>query len=135
MKVYIVTSGIYSDYHIDGVFLSQEQAEIYCGAKYDTDFSGDPFYIEEWDTDENDIEVIPGTKVNYHVIISKGFSAEWDRVRAYITLKPLRPFEFINTSTYLDGWYDAVLGTDDEDKILKIFRDWLAQKKAEEAGL
>ena len=33
MKVYIVTSGSYSDYHIDEVFTDREQAYLYCAAR------------------------------------------------------------------------------------------------------
>lgn len=50
MKVYIVTGGCYSDYHIDAVFLDKAQAEYYCALlKPDA-------HIEEYDTDEHVIE-------------------------------------------------------------------------------
>ena len=47
MKIYVVTSGCYSDYGIRGVFLDKEKAELYC--KY---HSGcyDDFRVEEYDT-------------------------------------------------------------------------------------
>lgn len=136
MKVYIVTQGCYSDYHICAVFLTKHEAEIYCAAQHDAEDDLDDFYIDERDTDADHVEVAPGTKIHYHVIMRKGFcSTEFDRVRVYKTLKPLSPFKFVKPSYYLDGRYEAVLDTNDEDKILKIFRDWLAQKKAEEAGL
>lgn len=51
MKVYIVTSGFYSDYHIDAVFLDKAQAEYYCALHNLEDA-----HIEEYDTDEHVIE-------------------------------------------------------------------------------
>ena len=45
-KVYIVTTGSYSDYHIEAVFSKKELADEYCkraGSSYD---------IEEWQLDE-----------------------------------------------------------------------------------
>lgn len=29
MKIYVVTDGVYSDYHIEAVFLSKKEAELY----------------------------------------------------------------------------------------------------------
>ncbi len=47
MKVYVVTSGDYSDYHIEAVFDSKVQAVMYCAAKpYDR-------ILEEFDTEEH----------------------------------------------------------------------------------
>lgn len=48
MKIYVVTSGEYSDYHIEAVFDSLEQAEIYC-AVHDNIYT----YVEEYDTEHN----------------------------------------------------------------------------------
>ena len=42
MKVYVVTSGEYSDYHIDAVFDSREAAEVYCAL-------GHGEYVEDYD--------------------------------------------------------------------------------------
>jgi hypothetical protein len=46
MKVYIVTSGCYSDYHIEGVYSTREMAEEYIRAIKD-DYKG----INEWEVD------------------------------------------------------------------------------------
>lgn len=51
MKVYIVTSGCYSDYHINAVFLDKAQAEYYCALHKLEDAD-----IEEYDTDDHVIE-------------------------------------------------------------------------------
>lgn len=49
MKVYICTSGEYSDYHIDAVFTDEEQAKLYCATH---SCECDPPGIEEWESDE-----------------------------------------------------------------------------------
>lgn len=49
MKVYIVTEGSYSDYHIEAVFTDKGQAELYCAVHEDTK-------IEEYEADEYRIE-------------------------------------------------------------------------------
>ena len=48
MKVYVVTSGTYSDYHIDAVFSTKENAE-----KYNNIYGKDDFEdIEEFEVDD-----------------------------------------------------------------------------------
>lgn len=51
MIVYIVTSGCYSDYSIDAVLETKEQAETYCALHPCEDQE-----IEEWDTAEYAVE-------------------------------------------------------------------------------
>ena len=46
--VYIVTSGTYSDYHIDAVFKNREKAELYCECH-------DKCEIETWEYGDEDI--------------------------------------------------------------------------------
>ena len=53
MKVYVVTAGEYSDYHIECVTLSYETAEEYIKRR-SGDFYGDSFEIEKYDTDDLD---------------------------------------------------------------------------------
>lgn len=51
-KVFIVTSGEYSDYDIKAVFSTREKAEAYINAK------GTDYYweVEEWDVDAESTE-------------------------------------------------------------------------------
>ena len=53
MKVYVITSGEYSDYGIQTVALSREKAELICATLNSPkrDYS-DAATIEEYDTDE-----------------------------------------------------------------------------------
>ena len=53
MKVYVITSGEYSDYGIRAVALSREKAELICAMLNSTERDyGDVATIEEYDTDE-----------------------------------------------------------------------------------
>lgn len=66
-KVYIVTSGEYSDYHICAIFASRDKAEAYIKAKNDAerteyehdewDVSTTKYNIEEWDLGDNYVNV------------------------------------------------------------------------------
>ena len=55
MKVFVLTSGSYSDYSIEAIFSSKENAEAYCGLPRHAHW--DEPEIEEWDIDShmNDI--------------------------------------------------------------------------------
>lgn len=49
MKLFIITSGEYSDYHIDAVFTDEQQAKLYCAIHLD---DCNPPGIEEWESDK-----------------------------------------------------------------------------------
>ena len=69
MTVYVVTSGEYSDYGISAVFTDKEKAEIYCAAhsdKYDENY-----YIEEYDTEEVEIESSKPPKCKWRMVFDK----------------------------------------------------------------
>lgn len=53
MKVYVVTSGEYSDYGIEKVFLSKEKADIYCNLHNARSYS--TCVVEEYETDDETI--------------------------------------------------------------------------------
>jgi len=57
MKIFIVTDGQYSDYHIVAVFLSKEKAEHY--AKYNSGYY-DSCRVEEYDTSDDGYIISPG---------------------------------------------------------------------------
>jgi hypothetical protein len=138
MKVYVVTSGTSSDYHIVGVFLDPKMAEVYCAIQHDGDPWSDNLNIEEYNTDDYFVTVRPEVKLHYEVQIDPASATEWDPDDVTIcpTFITRRPFSFHRPSGWGDpGCYEAVLDTHDIDEIQKIFYDWLAQKKAEEAGL
>lgn len=137
MKVYVVTCGVYSDYSIIGVFLDSKMAEIFCAVQHDAD-EYDNLRIEEYNTDDYYVTTRPEAKLHYEVRIDPETAIEWDP--EYVTVCPTfnacKPFTFHKPSGWGDpGYYEAVLDTHDINQIQKIFYDWAAQHKAEEAGL
>lgn len=52
MKIYVVTSGEYSSYGIEQVFLDKKKAEIYCAA-HNTDYTY--YEVEEYETYDDHI--------------------------------------------------------------------------------
>ena len=138
-KVYMVTSGEYSDYHVCGIFSTLEKAEQYAAAQ-DTgvgENSWDRHYIEAVEVDDCEIECKTMYRAINFWLGEKNYSWEMN----YGT----KPFEllcieerlgcggYIGTipveRTYTDG------NGDDDSVVVKIIRDHVAQWKAEQAGL
>lgn len=88
MKIYIVTSGSYSDYSIEAVFTDKEKARDFCRFNNhdadpgyctldehgDIDWESDQcvseYRVEVWETDEEIVTIPPG-KHGYEVFISR----------------------------------------------------------------
>ena len=70
-KVYVVTSGSYSDYHIEAVFSTEELAEKYIHATKSGN-RWDDASIEEWDLDRNASELRAGYKAYFGRISKEG---------------------------------------------------------------
>lgn len=51
MTIYVVTSGCYSDYCVNALFLSREKAEVYCALHHCDDQE-----INEWETEDDTID-------------------------------------------------------------------------------
>lgn len=84
MKVYVVTSGFYSDYHIDAIFTNEDMANMY--ANLDSDRN-----VEEYETDIESIEADPNKliySVDYNfetltiesLCLTSGYNKEEDHV-------------------------------------------------------
>lgn len=68
MKIYVVTSGEYSDYHIDAIFLDRQKALQYCAAKgICEDVS-----VEKWETADESIECSKNVNRKYIGYIEQG---------------------------------------------------------------
>jgi hypothetical protein len=135
MKVWVITTGSYSDDEIVTVFTDKVKADLFCAAHNDQARYDHYYCAEEYDTDTEDIQVAEGTKPHYdatvHVNKRTGIV---NGVYVTSTLKPLSGF--VKDYDGIAGVdYSAILATDDEEVIKKIFYDWMAQKKAEEADL
>ena len=68
MKVYVVTTGEYSDYGIDAVFAEEKKAMLYCAVRNIK--SPDSFRIEEYETLDDNINT-DGQKVAYGYHITR----------------------------------------------------------------
>lgn len=73
MTVYVVTSGLYSDYGIDCVFVNKEKAEKYVKLRGKTDSSVHPYETY----DEQFITEVPFVSLYYHPYKNKITLSSW----------------------------------------------------------
>ena len=76
MKVYVVTTGSYSDYEIAKIFLDKNKAEEF--ANWVKDSNG----VDEWETSDDDFEF---GELEDKVIVSASYQPYEDEVRIYTT--------------------------------------------------
>ena len=126
MKVYIVTKGCYSDYHIEAVFTSRRKAELYVAAHNANQYS-DYIGIEEAETDDEKI-------TDKNEVIGYLFRAEHDiSIGWYVPVYCCGEMQFKPKSEKLK-WYEIWLPENIPIKAKKILRDRIAQHNAESAG-
>jgi hypothetical protein len=119
MKIYVITKGCYSDYHIAAVTDDKEKAE-FLKLKFSDEY--DPANIEEYDTDEYSVEGIQNMKLFYwKVSISHSQSV----VYPYLSGN-----QYFNV--YADG-IQAVVIARTKEQAIKIVRDKYAQYLSEQA--
>lgn len=139
MKVYVITSGSYSDYGIEAVALDKDEAERICatlndGRKYSFD---DICYIEEWDTGEIKIESACEIKTAFEMEVkyADGKITYFDK-DGYLTFRDINKIEVIQypkhnrikiTTTFPKGT--------DSEKAKKIMLDRIAEFKAKRTGI
>lgn len=122
MKVYIITSGCYSDYHIDAVCETFESAKCKC-LELTSECSYDDYRIEEWDTKTGEC-CSNKDATHYHVwwdgaklTCEESYAVEYTvRASSIYAMRRGHDFEF-----NIDG-----LRADDEAHALKIAYDILA---------
>lgn len=123
MKIYVVTSGYYSAYHIDLATVDYHKANAYYKALKD-----DSACIEEYD-DEN-ITVEPIWYVNQKNHAIRAWLQDQDEIQN-IDLDSIN-----NTVKYTDDYgYAVYVRASDEDHAIKIAADLFAQYKAEKEGI
>lgn len=126
MTIYLVTSGAYSDYGVDAVFLEEKKAMLYCAVRNIK--QPDSFRIEEYETLDDNINT-DGQNVAYGYHIVLGSFHTWRVESKFITfLKPSHMNEKA-TEAYV------YLTQNDEDKAIKIAQDMAAEAKAKKEGL
>ena len=113
MNVYIVTSGDYSDYHIEGVYSSQEIA---------TESHKGEFNIEEWKMDSGVAEQRQGLS-RFHVMMLRDGSIHhigpyWGDRQRPNDLPPTAYFQFSTQETFLVATFE--MWAKDEQHAIKI---------------
>lgn len=119
MKIYVITSGCYSDYHIDAVTDDKEKAEF---LKLKFSNERDPANIEEYDTDEYLVEGIHNMKSFY-----------W---KVSIFNKNTLVYPYLSGEQYFNVYKDgiqAVVIAKTKEQAIKIVRDKYAQFLSEQA--
>lgn len=127
MKIYVVTTGEYSEYRIDSVFLDKHKAEIYCAKN---NVRRDDYRIEEYESDDDEIEGEIDIAWKYE--IREGDRNAWGTIVHY----SYRCLNEVTESNYRSELTATVyLRAENDEKALKIARDMFAQYKAEKEGL
>ena len=142
MKVYVITQGSYSDYHIVGVKLTREEAEkvVTAGKNKREEIFDYDMHIEEFDTDNITVESANEVKDMYECIFDyktlENRNTDW-RGDTFISIN----HPYLDTRYHFGEKYDAIViestfphGTPTE-KVEKIMRDRAAKFKAEREGL
>lgn len=126
MKLYIVTAGCYSGYHIESVFTSRRKAELYTAIHSDSD----NILIEEYETADEKI-------TDKHEVIGYLFRAELNYNKRY-NKRWVVPNYLCGEAHFEPKtlkWYEIWLRENDPIKARKILQDRIAQHNAEFAGI
>lgn len=129
MKVYVVTSGEYSDYHIDGVFDDLNKAEIYAATIEDK--YGENTSVEEYDTEGIEIETSKKVKKQWHFAISEKKNVCY--CSAIYTFRDVNNITFCTDRRY--HVYMTLKKDVNEEKAKKIAFDRLAEYEARKQGV
>lgn len=125
-KIYIVTSGEYSDYGIDAVFTTKEKAVDYV-ERHGTDYN-----IEEYNIDEDVEKKTQLWNIAFYVDDVKLYvacpSSCCDRRKAVDTCSVFDTFDYMETKPCIRFYVDA----DSMDRAVKIASERFAAIKANE---
>lgn len=137
MKVYVVTAGTYSDYHIERVFIDKGMALAYIEAQKDNDMC-----IETYDANEEKHNSLTGYTVacidgKFYTHKHTGDFYYYDS--RYTEARPHRhSFEWtreLMPKGKKIPLYVTDVVSENEEKALKIAQDRWAKFKAEKAGI
>lgn len=124
MKVYVITQGCYSDYHICAVTLDEHEAERLLKVYSET---YDKATVEEYDTDGPEAKMGLDGRVPYHVTFAKKYTSVSMSYEAPEDFKP---------NVKLGNHYDEVhLFATDSEAAVKIAAEKRAQALAEREGI
>lgn len=124
MKVYVITKGCYSDYHICAVTLDEQEAKRLEKVYSETN---ERAAVEEYDTDAPEAKLGLDGRVPYHVRFHKDYT--------YVCMSYKTPEEF-KPHVFLDPHWDIVdVFATDSDAAVKIAAEKRAQARAEREGI
>lgn len=135
MKVYIVTSGCYSDYTIEAVFLQKAEAELYIATK--TAELSSPWQwaeyneIEEYDTGDGKITTAPNRKTGHFYWIDVTWSQIAVEHQIMFEDDARKKSQLLHEKGSVCVW----LPKKNEAKAKKILQDRMAELKAGEEGI
>ena len=131
MKIYVVTSGEYSEYGIDSVFIDKHKAEIYCAENNKSEYGYNDYRIEEYESEDENIE--GDLEIAWRYEINDDDRRAWGIIVPY-THKCLNE---VKRNKYRLSHLKAIvyLRKESNSKALKIARDMFAQYKAEQEGI
>lgn len=118
MKIYVVTDGGYSYYHIEAVFLSKKEAELYVAVRQGQ--------VEEYETADGNIKIDKDDCVGYF----------YETDASGTQLHPRWNYPMLKSKGVIKDLSLGIwLPEDNFEKAKKIYQDKLAQLKAKENGL
>ena len=121
MKIYVVTSGCYSDYGIEKVFLTYEKAALFAANCYES-------AIEEYETEDDNINGdISKIKCLYRFVQAHDLFRYIDDVTEFDHYKIIKKNDYNPDNRFIE----VLLDKPDEDLAYKIARDKYFQQKAE----
>lgn len=125
-KVYIVTSGSYSDYGIDRVFKDKRKAEIWCAEK-NTKYEWDEYRIEEYEYSDDKMEYREDIELVYRFFVHSKYDMR-DIEKHGILVFPTKKVRIKKAN---EGWNAIIeLPEDNPEKAFKIAQDMFAMYKA-----
>ena len=131
MKVYVVTSGEYSEYHIVGITLDRQVAETFVNSKNEAKGEyGSGFYLEEYETD--DFQVIAVGCKPYRACF---YGNENGDRRSWADECEWRYQNVGLVEADGHGNYEVIVFAKDEDHALKIGAEKVAEYKARKEGI
>lgn len=140
MKIYVITAGEYSDYHIVAVTTDKEKADNFVKVHNDSKrFYYDDAYVEEYDTDDFDIAINDRNGKYFRVF------GDWDYAQNCVEIEcdEIDSLDYITKRN--SQYYTLMIGdacrwefyctAKDEEHAIKKATDWAGQKKAEIKGV
>ena len=132
MKVYVITKGVYSSYHICAVAIDKNKAEILRKAFSD---SWDEAEIETYETNQFITEIESGLKL-YSCSMHKDDDTSISTYNSdleYVCSKDFKVREY--KKGFMAPGYEVYVWAKDEDHARKIAADKIAEYKARKAGI